>query len=79
MGFHELFSKLDLTNAFYHLELHEDSRDLTTFLSESGMFRFTRLMFGVNCAPEIFQREMSRILEGIGNLIVYIDDVSNSR
>lgn len=71
----KFFSKLDLTNAFYHLELHEDSRDLTTFLSEHGMFRFTRLMFGVNCAPEIFQREMSRILEGEENIVVYIDDI----
>lgn len=71
----KFFSKLDLTNAFYHLELHEESRDLTTFLSENGMFRFTRLMFGVNCAPEIFQREMSRILRGVENIIVYIDDV----
>lgn len=56
------FSKLDLSNAYYHLELSSESRDLTTFLAEDGMFRFTRLMFGVNCAPEIFQREMSRIL-----------------
>lgn len=69
------FSKLDLTSAFYHLELHEESRDLTTFLTEDGMFRFTRLMFGVNCAPEIFQREMSRILGGVNNVIVYIDDI----
>ncbi|XP_062538746.1 uncharacterized protein K02A2.6-like [Armigeres subalbatus] len=69
------FSKLDLTNAFYHLELHKESRDLTTFLSENGMFRFTRLMFGVNCAPEIFQREMTRILDGVENIIIYIDDV----
>lgn len=71
----KFFSKLDLSNAFYHLELHEESRDLTTFLTESGMFRFTRLMFGVNCAPEIFQREMSRMLEGAENTIVYIDDI----
>lgn len=69
------FSKLDLTNAYYHLELSKESRELTTFLAENGMFRFTRLMFGVNCAPEIFQREMSRILEGIPNVIVYMDDI----
>lgn len=56
------FSKLDLKNAFYHLELSEESRDLTTFLTEEGMYRFTRLMFGVNCAPEVFQREMMRVL-----------------
>lgn len=69
------FTKLDLKNAYYHLELSEESRDMTTFLAENGMFRFTRLMFGVNCAPEIFQREMSRILEGIDNKIIYIDDI----
>ncbi|XP_062707864.1 uncharacterized protein K02A2.6-like isoform X2 [Aedes albopictus] len=69
------FSKLDLSNAFYHIELNEESRELTTFLSENGMFRFTRLMFGVNCAPEIFQREMTRILKDVKNKIVFIDDI----
>lgn len=69
------FSKLDLRNAFHHLELSKESRDLTTFLTEDGMYRFTRLMFGVNCAPEIFQREMMRILKDIDNVIVYIDDI----
>ncbi|XP_055632948.1 uncharacterized protein K02A2.6-like [Toxorhynchites rutilus septentrionalis] len=69
------FTKLDLTSAYYHLELSQESRELTTFLAERGMYRFTRLMFGVNCAPEIFQREMTRILEGIFNVIVYIDDI----
>lgn len=71
----KFFSKLDLTNAYYHLELSKESRDLTTFLTENGMFRFTRLMFGVNAAPEIFQREMCRLLEEIPNVIIYIDDV----
>lgn len=69
------FTKLDLTSAYYHLELSQESRELTTFLAESGMYRFTRLMFGVNCAPEIFQREMTRILDGINHVIVYIDDI----
>lgn len=71
----KFFSKLDLSNAFYQLELSEESRDLTTFLSENGMFRFNRLMFGVNYAPKIFQREMTRILKDVKNKIVYIDDV----
>lgn len=71
----EYFTKLDLQSAYYHLELCEDSRDLTTFLSESGMFRFCRLMFGVNAAPEIFQREMVRIFKDVKNIIIYIDDL----
>jgi hypothetical protein len=39
------------------------------------MYRFKRLVFGVNCAPEIFQRIMEEILDGIPNVIIYIDDV----
>lgn len=69
------FTKLDISSAFHHLELDDDSRELTTFQTESGMRRFTRLVFGVNCAPEIFQRTMERLLAGISNVIVYIDDV----
>ncbi|KXJ71746.1 hypothetical protein RP20_CCG019849 [Aedes albopictus] len=33
----KFFAKLDLSSAFYHLELHPESRDLTTFLTENGM------------------------------------------
>ena len=69
------FSKLDLKNAFHHLLLDESSRKMTTFQTELGMRRFTRLVFGVNCAPEIFQRMMERKLEGIEGVIAYIDDI----
>jgi hypothetical protein len=69
------FAKLDLKNAFHHLLLDEESRDMTTFQTESGMCRFTRLVFGVNCAPEIFQAMLERKLAGIVNLVVYIDDI----
>lgn len=69
------FSKLDLKNAFYHIPLSEASKEMTTFMTESGMFRFKRLVFGVNCAPEIFQRAMERILQGQPGTIVFIDDI----
>jgi hypothetical protein len=49
-----IFYKLNIKNAFYHLELDEESRKLTTFQTDSGMKRFKRLLFGVNCAPEFF-------------------------
>lgn len=39
------------------------------------MYRFTRLLFGVVCAPEAFQEIMERILRGIEGVIIYIDDV----
>lgn len=71
----KVFSKLDIKSAFHHLLLDEESRELTTFHTDSGMLRFTRLVFGVNCAPEIFQRMMDTKLAGIPGVIVYIDDI----
>lgn len=69
------FTKLDLKSAFHHIELDEKSRDMTTFMTPRGPRRFTRLLFGVNCAPEIFQRTMDEILQGCCGVIVYVDDI----
>lgn len=69
------FTVLDVKNAFHHVRLARKSRELTTFLGPDGMYRFKRLVFGVNCAPEIFQRLMEDVLRGIQGAIVYIDDI----
>lgn len=69
------FSRLDISSAFYHVELHPESRSITTFMTGRGLMCFKRLMFGINCAPEIFQRIMTNMLAGIEGVIVYIDDV----
>lgn len=69
------FTKLDLHSAFHHVTITEKSRGLTTFMAPNGLYRFKRLVFGVNCAPEIFQRIMEGILRDIENVIIYIDDI----
>lgn len=71
----KLFTKLDISSAYHHVKLSERSRELTTFMGPDGMYRFTRLVFGVNCAPEIFQRIMENILTGIPKVVVYLDDI----
>lgn len=45
------FTRLDLKNAYHQIELHEDSREITTFITPRGLFRYKRLLFGVNSAP----------------------------
>lgn len=68
-------SKIDLEAAYYHFELEGDSRNITTFVARSGVYRFCRLMFGIKSAPELFQREMENLFRGIRGLIVYMDDL----
>jgi len=69
------FSRLDLKNAYHQLELDVASREITTFITHRGLFRYKRLLFGVNSAPEIFQRLMEEMLAQCPNAINYIDDV----
>ena len=55
-----VFSKLDLCLGFHQIELEEGSRDITTFATHNGLFRYKRLSFGVNSAPEKYQQIVSK-------------------
>lgn len=68
-------TKLDLSDAFFHIELHEDVRHLTTFMTANGLMRFKRLPFGLSIAPELFQKTMEKIVINCKNVIVYLDDL----
>ncbi|XP_055527582.1 uncharacterized protein K02A2.6-like [Wyeomyia smithii] len=71
----KVYSRLDITSAYHHVELHPESRCVTTFMTGRGLMQFKRLMLGITCAPEIFQRIMTEMLAGIDGVIVYIDDI----
>ena len=66
-----VFSELDRKWGYHQLELSEESRDITTFSTHAGRYRYKRLMFGVTSAPEIYQHAIQQALhgyEGVGNI-----------
>ena len=69
-----VFSVLDMNDAFNQIEIDEQSRRLTTFITHKGRMRFTRLLFGLNCAPECFQREIERVISPCEGVVNYFDD-----
>lgn len=69
------FSKLDIEQAFHQVEISENSREITTFITKRGLFRYKRLMFGINYAPEIFQKIMEQILNGCDGTLNASDDI----
>ncbi|XP_055307067.1 uncharacterized protein K02A2.6-like [Sitodiplosis mosellana] len=69
------FSKLDVKQAYHQVEIAPSSRDITAFITKKGLFRYKRLMFGITCAPEIFQKIMEQILQGCDGCLNYMDDV----
>ena len=50
------FTVLDLKDGFYHVNLDDKSSKLCTFSTPFGCYRFLRLPFGLNLAPEYFQK-----------------------
>ena len=48
-----------------------ESRDITTFGTHDGLYRYKRLMFGISCAPEMYQKVSRQVLqdcEGVHNI-----------
>ncbi|XP_060085903.1 uncharacterized protein K02A2.6-like [Ylistrum balloti] len=70
-----VFSVLDAKSGFLQIKLEEKSSYLTTFNTPIGRFRWLRLPFGLKCSPEIFQRIMDEMLEGIEGAIAVMDDI----
>ena len=69
------FIKLDLSQAYQQLLLDVKSFDYLTINMHKGIFRPTRLQFGVHSAAGIFQREMVSRLSHTPLTIVRWDDI----
>lgn len=71
----KIFSVLDAKDGFWQIPLSNESSMLTCFNTPFGRYRWNVLPFGVNCAPEEFQRRMHQALEGLPGTAVIADDI----
>ena len=70
-----VFSKLDLKWGFHQVELDAESRQITTFITHRGLFRYKRLMFGITSAPEKYQNIVKDALIGCKGFKNIADDL----
>lgn len=61
----KVFTKQDVRNRFWHVVQDEDSSYLTTLWCMS---------FSIRSAPEVFQRKMHELIEGMSNIEVVAND-----
>ena len=71
----EKFSKLDLKNAYNQIILDETFREYVTINTHKGLFRPTRLPYGVAPASAIFQSKMEQLLHGIPMVVCRVDNI----
>lgn len=59
-----VFSKLDLRWGYHQLELHPESRSITTFAAHCELYHYKCLMFGISSAPKVHQHVIQQTLQG---------------
>ncbi|EOD52887.1 putative retrotransposon ty3-gypsy subclass protein [Neofusicoccum parvum UCRNP2] len=71
------FSKIDVRQAFHRIRMHEDSKDLTTFRTRYGSYRYNVLPFGLCNGPATFQQYMNEVMmAGLDDFCsVFMDDI----
>ena len=70
----QVFSQVDMKDAFYQLPLDEESRKLTTFSTPWGLKHSTRLVQGACPSSAICHETLRRDLEGISGALNIADN-----
>ncbi|KAK3716424.1 hypothetical protein QZH41_000491 [Actinostola sp. cb2023] len=71
----KVFTTLDAKDRFYQISLDEQSSKLTTFWTPFGRYRYLRMPFGVNTAPEEFECKLQEKLADLPGVEVLRDDM----
>jgi hypothetical protein len=70
----KIFSKIDVSNAFWNIPVDTESSKLLTFQTPFGRYSYKRLPFGISSASEVCQKHFSQIIDGLEGVSNHIDD-----
>lgn len=58
-------STLDMTASYWQLEIDEQDRHKTAFITKYGQFEHVKLAFGLCNSPATFRRVIQLVLKGL--------------
>ena len=71
----KFFSKIDLLHGYHQIEIHPESRYITTFATHTGVYRYKRMVQGVNSAFEDYQYHIGKLFENQERIQNICDDI----
>lgn len=75
VGAAKYVTKCDLLKGYYQIPLTPRAREISAFVTPSGLYSYKVMPFGLRNAPCSFQRLMNRVISGLEGCAVYLDDV----
>ncbi|GFW07434.1 retrovirus-related Pol polyprotein from transposon 297 [Trichonephila clavipes] len=70
-------STIDLRSGYHQVKVAEEDQDKTAFTCPFGIYKFTRMPFGLRNVPAIFQRLIDKFRLGLNNVLAlsYLEDI----
>lgn len=76
LGSAKYLSKVDLTKAYFHILLDEESRKYTSFVTEFGQYEFSCVPFGIRFASGLCNRLLKEVLGEFDEFVTsFVDDL----
>lgn len=71
----QFVSKFDLLKGYWQILLTERAKEISSFITPSGLLSYTVMSFGLRNAPATFQHLMNMVVAGLEGCAVYLNDV----
>ena len=69
------FGKIDISDAYYQIELDKDAKQICTMNTSQGLFKMCRLPQGLKNSSSIFQNSIESTLKRIKGVVIFQDDI----
>ena len=69
------FGKIDLSDAYYQIQLDEEAKDICTINTSQGLLKMCRPPQGLKNSSSVFQNCIESTLKGIKGVLIFQDDV----
>ena len=71
----KVFTTINLSSAYHQVPLTDESKDITAFITTEGLFRFTRIPFGLASASSVFKCMIHKIFKDVKGVSYFQDDI----
>lgn len=75
VGSARFVTKLDLLKGYWQVPLTPRAAEISAFVTPDCFMQYSVMSFGLRNAPATFQRLMCKVLSGVPNCEVYLDDI----